>query len=278
MNTDEFQYLNFQFEKFNPIQEKCIEYYNQDCNLVVSASTASGKTTIAEMILSFEIYEKQSNCVYVSPLCELTEEIKNKWYRYPLFKDNIDKLNFFTVEGLDVSLRKKNMNNIDCLIFDEAQIIDNDNRGSNAEVLIMKVASSMNCRIIVLSGTMSNGTEIAKWIKSLNNKKTFVISSNWRPVDIIKNKIIYSDDFDKFNQLLKILQNSIYDKTVIFVYSKNVGNELKKKLLNNGYFTDFVCSDLHKNKLRKIIKTFKDDNSGLNILISTSILGQGMNL
>jgi len=278
MTTSDFPYLNFTFDNFNPIQEKCINYYNQDCNLVVSATMASGKTTIAEMVLSFEIAEKGSKCVYVSPLCELTEEIKNKWCRYPLFSNNIDKLNFYTVEGLDVAIRKKYIDNIDCLIFDEAQIIDNDGRGANAEVLIMKIAQSMNCRIIILSGTMSNATEIAKWLKSLNNKKTFVISSNWRPVEIIKNKIIYTDDNDKFNKLLDILQDSIYEKIVIFVYSKNVGKELKKKLLNNGYFSEFISSDLHKNKIRKIIRTFQNNNSGLDILISTSVIGQGVNL
>lgn len=278
MKTSEFPYLNFSFENFNPVQEKCINYYNQDCNIIVSATMSSGKTTIAEMVLSFEISEKNSKCVYVSPLCELTEEIKNKWCRYTLFEKNIDKLNFFTVEGLDVALRKKYIDNIDCLIFDEAQIIDNDGRGANAEVLIMKIAQTMNCRIIILSGTMSNATEIAKWVKGLNNKKTFVIASNWRPVDIVKNKIIYSDDSDKFDKLLDILQDSIYDKTVIFVYSKNVGKELKKKLLNNGYLADFICSDLHKNKIRKIIRTFQDDNSGLDILVATSVIGQGVNL
>lgn len=278
MDTSEFPYLDFSFSKFNPVQEKCIPYYNQDCNLIVSATMASGKTTIAEMVLSFEITEKNSSCVYVSPLCELTEEIKSKWCKHKFFMENINKINFYTVEGLDVCIRKKYIDKIDCLIFDEAQIIHSDGRGSNAEALIMKIAKTMDCRIIILSGTMSNATELAKWIKSLNNKKTFIVSSNWRPVEIIKNKIIYGDDLDKFNFLTKIIDDSPYEKLVVFVYSKNVGKELKNKLNNNGYFSDFVSSDLSKNKMRRIIDSFKNQNSGLDILIATSVIGQGVNL
>lgn len=277
MYTSDFPYLTFPFDEFNPVQEKCFNYYNQDCNLIVSSTMASGKTTIAEMILSFEIIEKNSNCIYVSPLCELTEEIKDKWSRYDVFKNNLDKLNFYTVEGLDVAIRKKYVENIDCLIFDEAQIIDNDGRGANAEVLIMKVAQSMpNCRIIILSGTMSNATEIAKWIKSLNNKKTFVVASNWRPVELLKHKVLYHNDKDKVTELLNILSENPYDKIVIFVYSKNTGKELKKILINNGFCTEFISSDLSKSKRNKILTAFRKDI--ITVLIATSLLSQGVNL
>ena len=275
--TSDFPYLQFPFEKFNPVQQQAFQHYNKDCNLVVSSTMASGKTTIAEMILSYQIVQKNSNCIYVSPLCQLTQQIKNKWSRYQLFKNNLDKLSFFTVQGLDVAIRKKYVNNIDVLILDEAHIIDSDGRGANAQILIKRIAQSFSdCRIILLSGTMSNATQIAKWIKSLNNKQTFVIRSDWRPVQNVKNTIIYIDENDKYSKLYQLLEQNCYDKIVVFVYSKVNGNELSKKLCKAGINSAFISSDLSKTKRNKILNAFRLGQ--INVLISTSLLSQGVNL
>lgn len=274
--TSDFPYLQFAFEKFNPVQEQAFQHYNKDCNLVVSSTMASGKTTIAQMILSYQITQNKAKCIYVSPLCQLTQQIKNKWSRYQLFKNNLDKLNFYTVQGLDVAIRKKYISKIDVLVLDEAHIIDSDGRGSNAEVLIKRIAQDFsNCRIILLSGTMSNAVQIAKWIKSLNNKQTFVIRSDWRPVQNIKNVIVY-DDNNKYQKLYQLLEENCYDKIVVFVYSKVNGNELNKKLCKNGINSAFISSDLSKSKRNKILNAFKLGQ--INVLISTSLLSQGVNL
>ena len=275
--TSDFPYLQFAFEKFNPVQEQAFQHYNKDCNLVVSSTMASGKTTIAQMILSYQITQNKAKCIYVSPLCQLTQQIKNKWSRYQLFKNNLDKLNFYTVQGLDVAIRKKYISKIDVLVLDEAHIIDSDGRGSNAEVLIKRIAQDFsNCRIILLSGTMSNAVQIAKWIKSLNNKQTFVIRSDWRPVQNVKNIVIYQNDLDKYNKLYQLLEENCYDKIVVFVYSKVNGNELNKKLCKNGINSAFISSDLSKSKRNKILNAFKIGQ--INVLISTSLLSQGVNL
>lgn len=274
--TSDFPYLQFTFEKFNPVQQQAFQHYNKDCNLVVSSTMASGKTTIAQMILSYQITQNKAKCIYVSPLCQLTQQIKNKWSRYQLFKNNLDKLNFYTVQGLDVAIRKKYISQIDVLVLDEAHIIDSDGRGSNAEILIKRIAQDFsNCRIILLSGTMSNAVQIAKWIKSLNNKQTFVIRSDWRPVQNIKNIIVYNDN-NKYYKLYQLLEENRYDKIVVFVYSKVNGNELNKKLCKNGINSAFISSDLSKSKRNKILNAFKLGK--INVLVSTSLLSQGVNL
>lgn len=275
--TSDFPYLQFAFEKFNPVQQQAFQHYNKDCNLVISSTMASGKTTIAEMVLSYQIIENRSNCVYVSPLCQLTQQIKNKWSRYQLFKNNLDKLSFYTVQGLDVAVRKNYIQNINVLVLDEAHIIDSDGRGANAQILIKRIAQNYsNCRIILLSGTMSNAIQIAKWIKGLNNKQTFVIRSDWRPVQNVKNTIVYIDEKDKYNKLYWLLEENCYDKIVVFVYSKMNGNQLNKKLNKQGINSAFVSSDLSKTKRNKILNAFKLGQ--INVLVSTSLLSQGVNL
>lgn len=272
-----FKYLNFSFQKFNPVQQQAYQYYDKDCNLVVSSTMASGKTTIAQMILSYQIIQKKSKCIYISPLCQLTEQIRNKWCQYQVFRNNLSNLSFFTVEGLDVAIRKKYIKQLDVIIFDQAHIIDSDGRGSNAQILIKRIAKLYpNCRIVLLSGTMSNAVQIAKWIKSLNKKTTFVIRSDWRPVDNIKNIVIYSDQNNKYEQLYELLEKNSYDKIVVFVYSKNNGKQLSKKLNKYGINSAFISSDISKGKRNKILNAFRQGQ--INILISTSLLSQGVNL
>lgn len=275
--TYQYPYLQFSFQSFNPVQQQAYQYYDKDCNIVVSSTMASGKTTIAEMVIAFQMIQKNGNCVYVSPLCELTQQMKSKWGRYDVFKKNEDKLHFFTVQGLDVAIRKKYILNIDVLVLDQAHIIDSQSRGANAEVLIKRVTQLFhNCRIILLSGTMSNAKEIAKWIKSLNQKSTYMIQSDWRPVQNIKNVVIYQNQSDKYNKLYQLLEENCYDKIVVFVYSKNTGKQLQKKLKNVGINCCFVSADLNKTKRAKVLNMFR--NGQINVLVSTSLLSQGVNL
>lgn len=275
--TSDFPYLKFAFDKFNPVQQQAFQYYNKDCNLIVSSTMASGKTTIAQMVLSYQISQKGSQCYYVSPLCQLTQQIKQKWSKHDFFKNNIEKINFYTVQGMDVSIRKKLVDKIDVLVLDQAHIIDSDGRGANAQILIKRVTQNFpNCRIVLLSGTMSNATQIAKWIKSLNKKTTFVIKSDWRPVQNIKNTVVYTDSDDKYNKLYQLLEQNCYDKIVVFVYSKVNGNELNKKLCKCGINSAFISSDLSKTKRNKILNAFRLGQ--INVLISTSLLSQGVNL
>lgn len=275
--TYQYPYLQFAFESFNPVQQQAYAYYNKDCNIVVSSTMASGKTTIAQMIIAFQIVQKKSHCVYVSPLCQLTQQMKNKWGRYNVFKENQDYLSFYTVQGLDVVVRKKYIQNIDVLVLDQAHIIDSQSRGANAEILIKRITNFYpNCRIVLLSGTMSNSKQIAKWIKSLNLKSTYVIQSDWKPVQNIKNVVIYQNQSDKYNKLYQLLENNCYDKIVVFVYSKNTGKQLQKKLKNVGINCCFVSADLNKTKRAKVLNMFR--NGQINVLISTSLLSQGVNL
>ena len=59
VETKSYPHGKFFFEKFNPVQSRLFEFYNQDCNAIVASVTASGKTVIAEMVLAYEIRTKK---------------------------------------------------------------------------------------------------------------------------------------------------------------------------------------------------------------------------
>ena len=84
----QYPYCEFKFMEWNPVQEKCYPFFTQDNNLVVSSSTASGKTVIAEAIMGYELQKNINNkVIYVSPLKAIGIEKFQNWNKHPTFKE-----------------------------------------------------------------------------------------------------------------------------------------------------------------------------------------------
>ena len=68
------------------MQEKCVPYFTEDRNLVISANMASGKTAVAEAIMGYEIHH--GKCIYVSPLRSIGTEKYTSWKEHPTFSSH----------------------------------------------------------------------------------------------------------------------------------------------------------------------------------------------
>ena len=135
-----------------------------------------------------------------------------------------------------------------------------------------------DCRIICLSGTLSNARDIAKWLKNLNGKKTYCISSDWRPTQLIQKIKIADTLFEQEKIVEDICKKSCGEKTLIFVHSKKIGETLCKYLRNKNVFTAFYNADLRSGIKDRMIEDFKCSYSGFDVLITTSSLSMGINL
>lgn len=297
----EYPYCDFEFDEWNPVQLKCVPFFTEDCNLVVSASTASGKTVIAEAIMGYELSKSDlSKVVYVSPLKAIGNEKHDDWRRHPTFgeypmvivsSDNEVKQGDFensrlivsTVESMNLRCRCRDrwIKDIAVLVFDEAHLLMDETRGSGSESLIMNMTMlNPKCRIVCLSGTMSNYIEIARWLKACNQKTTRYVNSDWRPTELVKSVEI-AEDFEqqgKFlvNEARKIVKAE--QKMLVFVHSKAVGERLCRLLKDYNVPCAFYHAGLHQQMRGKMMADFRDDYSGLNVLVCTSSLGMGVTL
>ena len=207
MRTEDFKYFKFPFEEFNKAQKPVVPYLDKDVNLVVSLATGAGKTCLAEGAMAFHL-QNNKNCkvAYISPFKSLSQERFDDWDTNEQFKEcgvllsNSDvfsdksdfedsRLLVLTTETLDSKTRNfkvhKWLVNIDCIVFDEVHLIGKDYRGSKVEACLIRIATLYpHIRLILLSGTMSNYIEVAKWVKGLNGKETKAVRSEWRPVKI----------------------------------------------------------------------------------------------
>ena len=170
------------------------------------------------------------------------------------------------------------MKSLDCIVFDEAHMIGDPRRGAAIESSMMRFSErNPNCRLVLLSATMDNALNIAKWVKSLNEKQTKCFTSDWRPneVDIIE--FPASGWEDMINQTVNRAASST-GKTIIFVHSKQIGATLVKRIKKAGIKTAFHNASVRRGLREKIEKAFDDPHSGLNVLVSTSTLGAGVNI
>lgn len=137
-----------------------------------------------------------------------------------------------------------------------------------------------NCRVICLSGTMPNHIEIAKWLKTCNGKSTKYINSSWRPTELVKS-VEVAEDFDEQNKfILKEARRiaSEDQKMLIFVHSKIVGENICKYLKEYNVSCAFYNAGVHPKFKERMLEDFRNEYSGLSVLVCTSSLGMGVTL
>jgi helicase len=309
MKTEDFPYLNFPFEEFNKPQSQAIQFAEEDCNIVVALNTSTGKTAVSMCFFAHEIATKDdTKCVYASPLKAISEERKDQfdsieeWAHVPKLINTGDymaqpedfdnaRLIMVTSETLDSKARNPKlhapwMSKVGVLVVDEMHLLDEPVRGAALEIGLVNFSKiNKDARIVGLSATMSNAKEIASWLKSLNGKKTYCVSSDWRPVvlkthwtGVRKSRNRWDTEDSMVDQVTNIIRKNRDEKILVFVHSKRIGNYLIKFFAKKGLKSDFYHSGLKSDQRKFLESQFKSPISGLNILITTSALAMGVNL
>lgn len=298
MRTFDFPYCFFAFEEWNPMQERCVPYFCKDRNLVVSATVAAGKTAIAEAIISYELSKPESKAVYVSPLKALSMEKYEEWTKHETFgqykialmdsdhhleKPDLSSIQLViaTVESMNVCCRRRDewLKKVRVLIFDEAHLFDHEKRGACSEALMMDLSQiNPECRLICLSGTLSNAAQIAGWLNVLNGKSTNYVVSNWRPTTLYKKIEVLNELKDQIRFVKDKIKENPYEKFLIFVHSKRIGEILVDHLRKSGIRCGFFSANLNNEQKSELLTKFRAQYSGLQILVATSSLSMGVSL
>ena len=299
MKTSDYPYFKLPFDEFNVAQATAIPFVDKDVNMVVSFSTAVGKTAIAECAFGYHLSQDSGVCVYVSPLKGLSSEKYDSWKSGQFGKFGVASISgeksvdlkdldksrvvVITAESFDSRVRnplfKDWVKSISCVVYDEAHMIGDDSRGSSYECSAIRLSKiNPSARIILLSATLSNGLEVGKWVKSLNGKETKLVRSSWSP-----NKMVSEYHFttlrNRMDKCMEVIEGiDPNEKAIIFVHSKLVGKSIQKSLAKKGISSLFHNASLSKKKREEIEFLFSSKISGYNILISTSTLGAGVNL
>ncbi|OGX40543.1 MAG: hypothetical protein A2984_01050 [Omnitrophica WOR_2 bacterium RIFCSPLOWO2_01_FULL_41_12] len=178
---------------YDRFQQEAIDYINQGYSVIVSAPTGSGKTAIAEHIISNSIQNKLG-VIYTAPL----KALSNQKFRdfQGQFKEDIGILTgdvsinqeapvlimtteIFRNKILD---EPQSLKKYSWIIFDEIHYIDNPERGTVWEESLIFLPPHLN--ILGLSATIPNIKEFAAWIESIHQKPVKVVMEEKRPVPL----------------------------------------------------------------------------------------------
>ena len=312
--TSQFPFAKWKFEKFNPVQSRIMEYYDKDVNGLIAARTSAGKTTIAEQFMAEQIRSRGGKAMFLAPLRALAREKLTDWTDkdhhfsdlkisictgdFRLTKERTKELEeadiiVMTSEMLSHRSRSHKseqsqfLQKIGVLVIDESHLLTVPGRGDHLEVGLMKFTQiNPGARIVLLSATMPNVEEIAEWVSySLNQKQTFILRSEYRPVPLTVHYENYDDSLrrydlieqEKINKALDIVEWYKDDKFLVFAHTKRTGDLMKKNLTDAGIECHFHNADLESNERAKLEDRFKNDPK-LRVIVATSTLAWGMNL
>ncbi|RLB84756.1 MAG: ATP-dependent DNA helicase [Deltaproteobacteria bacterium] len=177
----------FQVQAINAIAKS-------DC--LVTAPTGSGKTWIAEQVAQ-KVMQKNGKVWYATPLKALTNSIHAGFSK--LFgKENVGILTGDIKENPDAAivigtteiLRNQLYDamhtgeNLTCdlIILDEAHFLGDEQRGVVWEEIMIYLP--VRIPLLLLSATIGNPFQIAKWLESIRGKKCHVIENHDRPVPL----------------------------------------------------------------------------------------------
>lgn len=275
---------------YNPLQLETIKYIGDDCNLIVYAPTSSGKTIVAEQFMFTTLANKQ-RALYLSPLKALTNEKYEAWKAMGLdlvaitsdheksARPITEKLILMTTEALDSRSRgaKPWLNEVGVLVCDEAHLLGAPKRGDAFEVGLTRFAlMNPSSRIITLSATLPNSTEIQEWLTNLNGKPTKVVETDWRPIVQEHHLKVGPDREYQFNnfaleQIAKIRNAHPQGQVLIFVHTVAKGNQISRHFGIPFHYSKVAKEDRHN--LEQAFRAKK-----LMALVSTSTLAYGVNL
>ena len=296
--TFDYPYCEFPFDEWNPVQELCLPHFERDCNLVLAASVAAGKTAVAEAIMGYEISRADdSKAVYVSPLKAIGSEKTGEWASHPTFGEfpqalldgehhpapaelGAARLVAATAEALAMALRRGDswLAKAAVLVLDEAHLLGDPQRGPAAEAMLMEFAAlNPAARLILLSGTLPNVRELAGWLKRLNGKPTAFIASPWRPTPLAKT--VETADTIRGEADIVAGKAAGGGKTLCFVHSKTAGRLLVKELKRRGIRAEFYSAALPQPRREWLADSFR--RAGKRepaVLVATSALAMGVTL
>jgi superfamily II RNA helicase len=165
-------------------------------SVMVSAPTGSGKTLIADYLISLAIKEKK-RIIYTAPI----KALSNQKYRDFISDHGEEKIGLITGDLVinreaqilimtteiyrNMAIMKDELlESVAYCVMDEIHFISDFERGYVWEESI--IFSPQHIRFLFLSATVPNADEFASWVKKIKEHEVIVVKHNQRPVPLEK--------------------------------------------------------------------------------------------
>ncbi|RLI47313.1 hypothetical protein DRO69_00915 [Candidatus Bathyarchaeota archaeon] len=180
-----------------PLQENYVKTsFGKDEELFVCGPPASGKTLIAEIEMLREIKENSGKALYCTPFKALdrqkAKDFSNSFGKFGYKVETTDgdhpstprtlkeaKIIVATYERVLMALKNEEewLKDLTLVCADEITILDEENRGSNIDIVLTLLKQKYGVRVVTLSSLIGNPRQIADWLhaKLITERKALAI-------------------------------------------------------------------------------------------------------
>ncbi len=301
-------------------QVRAIEYFRNGKNVLVSVPTASGKTLIAYSAI-YETYRKGLKSIYIVPLRSLAMEkyeemsrLRELGMRVRLSIGNYDDAPDFmkyydviimTSEKADSLLHHNPdmLQDIGLMVVDEIHLMGDESRGPTLETIITSSRIiNPGTLIMALSATVSNATDLAKWLDAS------LVVSDFRPVPLqagvlYKDSLYMDEGRERIGSIIDLVKKTVQEngQVIVFVNSRKRSEDFASELSHvfdrtgnisiasddsnvyDGTINEiaqhgvaFHHAGLSNEQRSFIEKNFK--NGSIKVIVATPTLAAGVNL
>ena len=284
-------------KEFNRIQSKVFNCaFNSSENMLVCAPTGAGKTNIALLTIlhQMSVHRDKSTgnidlssfkCIYIAPMKALVTEIVGAMSKkLSSFKMNVRELTgdmqltkqqieetqiiVATPEKWDIITRKSGdkayLEKVKLIIIDEIHLL-HDTRGPVLESLVARTIRTIETtqemiRIVGLSATLPNYTDVAAFIRVKADKGLFYFDNSYRPVPLEQQYIGITEK--KAVRRMLLMNEILYEKVIeragkyqmiVFVHSRKetakTAKALKEMAMTKEDLTKFLKEDSSSKKI-----------------------------
>lgn len=268
-------------------------------DLVAQAQTGTGKTAAfgLPILQAIDTKFEKIQALILCPTRELGQQVAKQLFKYTKYSEKvftecvyggeqiekqIGRLNRTThivvaTPGrlLDLIRRKDiDIRNVKTVVLDEADEMLSMGFKDQLDQILNAVPQDINKWLF--SATMPNGiTDIVNSHMSYNAQRV-TVSKNDLVNKNIEHKYMVCEEQDKFNVLIRFLQQEEDNRGVIFCKTKAATQKLAKQLLAKNILADAIHGDLKQKERDKIMRAFK--NESLQILVATDLAARGIDI
>jgi helicase len=162
---------------------------------------------------------------------------------------------------------------VDLIVVDEFHLLNDASRGPRLEGTLSRIRRlNPFARIVGLSATLGNSSELASWLDAVE------YVSDWRPISLEWHIVRFRKATDKPDLLVReVARNkSQGGRSLIFVHSRRRAEALSRLLESNGFAANHHHAGLSSEQRKNIEQAFR--HYELDALVSTSTMEMGMNL
>jgi superfamily II RNA helicase len=239
-------YKNIKPDKF---QLDAISFVNLGFSVLVSSATGSGKTLIAEYGIE-KYLNLNMSVIYTTPIKALSNQKYDELSE--IYGENtvglitgdlklnpLANLTVMTAEVLRNQLYSKSVrSDLGLVILDEVHFIKDRFRGGTWEEIVINL--NKNVPIICLSATISNQSELGRWIGSVHGN-TYILKHSKRPIPL-NSGIYYLSSRDNY----AIKSTNLGNQEPKQITSASVKKNIKK--LDRLLYSDSVSGVLKPNR------------------------------